>query len=68
MDIKNIGWKVWTCLARTDQSYFITGPGGSGKTSLLKLIQTELTKQDKKSWRKIRWLKSLILDNCIKCP
>jgi predicted AAA+ superfamily ATPase len=31
-----------------NQSYFITGPGGSGKTSLLKQLQAELTKQDKK--------------------
>ncbi len=31
----------------SNQSYFITGPGGSGKTSLLKQIQEELTKQDK---------------------
>ncbi len=29
-------------------SYFITGPGGSGKPSLLKQIQNELTKQNKK--------------------
>jgi len=33
---------------KSNQSYFITGPGGSGKTTLLKLLQEELTKQDKK--------------------
>jgi ABC-type lipoprotein export system ATPase subunit len=33
-------------IMKSEQSFFITGPGGSGKTSLLKLIQAELTKQD----------------------
>jgi ABC-type lipoprotein export system ATPase subunit len=33
---------------KSEQSYFITGPGGSGKTGLLKQIQDVLTKQNKK--------------------
>ena len=35
-------------IMKSDQSYFITGPGGSGKTSLLKQLQDVLSKQDKK--------------------
>jgi nucleoside-triphosphatase THEP1 len=33
---------------KSNQSYFITGPWGSGKTSLLKQLQEVLTKQDKR--------------------
>jgi hypothetical protein len=29
-------------------SYFITGPGGSGKTCLIKQLQRKITKQEKK--------------------
>jgi ABC-type lipoprotein export system ATPase subunit len=34
-------------IMKSEQSYFITGPGGSGKTCLLKQLQVVLTKQDK---------------------
>ncbi len=34
-------------IMKSNQSYFITGPGGSGKTSLLKQLQEVLTIQDK---------------------
>jgi predicted AAA+ superfamily ATPase len=34
-------------IMKSDQSYFIMGPGGSGKTTLLKQLQGVLTKQDK---------------------
>jgi predicted AAA+ superfamily ATPase len=34
-------------IIKFNQSYFITGPGGSGKTILLKQIQSIFTKQDK---------------------
>ena len=59
-DIKNYEWKsipdvkdnnfepFIKRIMKSNQSYFITGPGGSGKTSLLKQLQEELTKQDKK--------------------
>jgi predicted AAA+ superfamily ATPase len=33
----------------SNQSCFITGPGGSGKTRLLKLLQDALTQQERKS-------------------
>ncbi len=33
---------------KSNQSYFITAPAGSGKTALLKQIQSILTKHDKK--------------------
>ncbi len=33
---------------KSEQSYFISGPGGSSKTTLLKQLQGVLTKQDKK--------------------
>jgi hypothetical protein len=33
---------------KSEQSHFITGPGGSGETSLLKQLQDVLSKQDKK--------------------
>ncbi len=35
-------------IIKSNQSYFITGPGGSGKTTLSKQIQSMLTKPDKK--------------------
>jgi len=35
-------------IIKSNKSYFITGPGGSGKTCLLKQLQRKLTKQDKK--------------------
>ncbi len=37
-------------IMKSEQSYFITGPGGSGKTTILKQLQDvfRLTKQDKK--------------------
>jgi hypothetical protein len=35
-------------IIKSNQSYFITGPGGSGKRTLLKQIQSILTTQDKK--------------------
>ena len=59
-DIKNYEWKTIPDvkdnnfepfikrIMKSNQSYLITGPGGSGKTSLLKQLQEELTKQDKK--------------------
>ena len=34
-------------IMKSNKSYFITGPGGSGKTSLLKMLQDELTDQEK---------------------
>ena len=34
-------------IMKSNQSYFITGPGGSGKTTILKLLQEELTSQEK---------------------
>jgi len=36
-------------IIKYNQSYFITGPGGSGKATLLKQLQEELSKKDKTS-------------------
>ncbi len=37
-------------IRNSNQSYFITGPGGSEKTALFKQLQDVLTKQDKKTY------------------
>jgi predicted AAA+ superfamily ATPase len=37
-------------IINSNQSCFVTGPRGSGKTTLLKLLQDELTQQDKKKY------------------
>ena len=54
-DIKNNDWKLNSSvkdddfkplvnkMIKSNQSYFITGPGGSGKTILLKQLQNKLT-------------------------
>jgi energy-coupling factor transporter ATP-binding protein EcfA2 len=48
-DVKDNNFEPFIArIMKSSQSYFITGPGGSGKTTSLKQLQEVLTKQDKK--------------------